>query len=299
MDDLSSPLEGEAVSSVEIDTKPTPTAMRLSIAVQSWNIDELKLLTNYAQSTKKDEISLDVLNSSLAWVLNAESILSKSYEIIKILINHGAQLVTNNDTDADVVYDCFSKFVREKIKELRSFTRGMSRLPKTERDKAEVNLVEILELAVTRGGAGAALAKLLQDQTIVADCSDIPFRGERVTNSTFPLLKFFLDRGLNTQLCEDLLNTSLAQNWGFSALLIEFGTNGPSGWDLRKYLHTFQVRYPSSKSKIEQGLQRRHERWKLICQHLFQSISPVSALCAPSFDVSPLCTVIAEYYFQL
>lgn len=268
------------------------TELELTIAVQTWDVDKLKLLLkNYVPTTKNKE----ALNVLLVRVLSTgctERMSAKGYEMIKILIDYGAQLV--GDTGSG--YECLFKFVEEKIAELRSTASTASKFGLEIWSKAELDLTEILELLVTRGGADAVFTKVVQDQTIVTDCCNMSAFSSQAAKSTFPLLKFFLDRGLDTQLCEDSLNYSLVQDWGISALLIEFGTNCPPGWDLQKYLCSFQTRYPDSKTKIEKGLRLRGERQKLIRNHLFQSISPA---CAASFDVTPLCTIIAEYYFQL
>lgn len=221
---------------------------------------------------------------------------SKGYEIIRVLIEHGAQLIGING-GGELAYNCLFNFVKENIEELGD-TRRTSRISNLEDSKKlELDLVQILKLLTTHGEADAAFSKIMQNPTIAKRCCETSSLGAR-PETPFHLLRFFLERGLDTELCEDSLNTSLCQDWEITTLLLEFGTNAPLGWDFQKYLRTFQNRYPNAKTKIEKGLKLRRERQKLILNHLFQSISPACALSAPSFDVSPLCAIIAEYYIH-
>lgn len=241
-----------------------------------------------------------VVSNDILEVLLVEAIvLGKSYEVIKILIDHGARL--DNIVDVGTTNARFAKFVRDRIVKLNlrhaTVFYQVANPPELEEiAKAELDLVEILDLLVSRAQADVAFANVLEDEAIIKDCCRFNLYDPK---STFPLLRFFLVRGLDTKHYEHLLNTSLMQqNWKLAALLIEFGANCP-GWHIQEYLGSFQRRYPGSVSILKEGIENRISRRNLICQHLFQSISPVCAQGTPSFDVTPLCAVISEYCFVL
>lgn len=284
----------EISASVEVE--------ELLIAVQTHNVNKRKLLLEKDSPARKkrkhqsDEVNpLNLLNVQLVRVLGekwAGRMTSQGYETIRDLIERGAQLV------GDDIYNCLFEFIKERVKELGDHRAASRILNLEDEKKLELDLVQVLKLLTTHDAADAAFVKIMQNPTIAKRCCETSSLGAQ-PETPFPLLQFFLERGLDTELCEDELNASLCKNWEISPLLLEFGANAPLGWNLQKYLRAFQIRYPNSKAKIEKGLQLRRERQKLIFNHLFQSVSPVCKLTAPSFDVSPLCAIVAEYYIQL
>lgn len=300
----------EVVELFDDDTEKKSAAVEareLLIAVQTHNVNKRKLLLEKdspARKKRKCQLNeVDSLNVQLVRALSEKwtgRMMAKGYETIIDLIERGAQLVGGDDdiNSNNFVYNCLFKFITERVEELGDH-RAASRILNLEDAKElEFDLVQVLKLLTTHGEADAAFTKIIQNPTIARRCCETSSLGAR-PETPFPLLRFFLDRGLDTDLCEDALNESLCQDWEITTLLLEFGANAPLGWELQKYLRAFQNRYPNSKAKIEKGLQLRRERQKLIFNHLFQSISPACQLMAPSFDVTPLCAIIAEYYLQL
>lgn len=300
------------ITETKVQTEQTE---ELLAAVCTWDVAKLKLLLAYnTRNLSGSLINLSVVDDGVLKLLLVQAItenfvLNKSYEIIKLLIDHGARLDGNdNINNADAAADaasCFTTFVKDRIVELKcSWADDIcnTSIPSSldeNKVKAELDLVDVLKLSISRAGTASAFAKILEDEEIIKDCCAISSLGNYHCNSTFPLLKLFLVQGLDIRHCENLLNTSLMiRSWILVAFLIECGVSCPN-WNLQEYLCSFQLRYPQCVGILKEAIVNRLKRRNLIHQHLFQSVSPACASSAPSFDVSPLCTIMAEYYFQL
>lgn len=269
----------------------------LKSAVESGNLPGLKLL--FAHGAKYEECEMREL---LFIAMRHPRKLSYYREIIKILVDHGANL-DPPDNSCQHLLDYVVRWLRKiQIEKKMSVGFVISSLR---------NIAEItgdLGILLANDGANLTLQKVLETRDFILELElAIRYYGK----VAHLLLRHFLDWGLDPSSSSETIPSAppslLAcvldvQNWDAASLLLEYGAYQHGEIvsiyselvfnDFQAYIDCFRTSSGDKIYKLQEGMEKKLRRRQEVClMHLKPVLDPI---CKP-FDTAPLIVIVSEY----